>query len=141
MLKASQRRAKSKLKANEDPELWRCRVGTRAPSIPKGKGRSHKGTRAPSLPKGKRKAKGSGHSRNRGRGTGCLSPPFLFTEEVGTPKASLNWGKITLNYMVTLVFAQTVYFDDFFAKYFFIFRDSLFLQCYGMFSTLPIYSL
>ena len=59
MLKASQRHAKSKLKANEDPELWRCRVGTRAPSIPKGKGRSHKGTRAPSLPKGELKAKGA----------------------------------------------------------------------------------
>ena len=65
MLKASQRHAKSKLKANEDPELWRCRVGTRAPSIPEGKGGCHEGTRAPSLPKGELKAKGAGTQGTR----------------------------------------------------------------------------
>ena len=59
MLKACERQAKSKLKASEELDLWQCRVGTRAPSIPKGKGKKHKGTRAPSLPKGKLKAKGA----------------------------------------------------------------------------------
>ena len=42
------------------------------------------------------KGKGSANSRNQGRGTGFDSPPFLFTEEVGTPKASLNWGIIVV---------------------------------------------
>ena len=38
------------------------------------------------------KGKGSADPRNLGRRTGLDSQPFLFTKEVGTPKASFNWG-------------------------------------------------
>ena len=95
MVKASQRHAKSKLKASEELELWRCRVGTRAPSIPKGKGGCHRGTRDPSLPKGKLKAKGAVTQGTQVEEPGSSTDQFLCTEEVGTPKASLNWGKRT----------------------------------------------
>ena len=81
MLKASQRHAKSKLKANEDPELWRCRVGTRAPSIPKGKGGCHEGTRTPSVRKGKLKAKGTVTQGTAGRETGVFHPHRSFAQK------------------------------------------------------------
>ena len=50
------------------------------------------------------KGKGSGNPRNPGRGTGCQSPAFLCTEEVGTPKASLNWGKTLYFQTLILIF-------------------------------------
>ena len=46
------------------------------------------------MPKRRAKGKGSGNPRNQGRGTGWHSPPFLCTEEVGTPKGRALIGEI-----------------------------------------------
>ena len=45
------------------------------------------------MPKGKLKAKGAATQGIRVEEPGGTDHQFLCTKEVGTPKASLNWGK------------------------------------------------
>ena len=48
------------------------------------------------MPKGKLKAKGTVTQGSWVEEPGCPDHQFLCAKEVGTPKASFNWGKIIL---------------------------------------------